>query len=158
MENRTAISTPSPFARKPSRMSVVATVGLGFALTLAAGLLDYVTGPTLGSLTFYLGPIALVAWVGARWQGVLCGVIAGALWAFNEAERGRNYDSEWVFVWNSLTRLVVFLAIAMLLHRSRMTSADAVAGSRGATCPNCGSTDTVALRMGLVCQKCKRLS
>ena len=158
MENRTTISAPRTFVRDLSRMSSTATVGLGFALTLAAGLLDYVTGPTLASLTFYLGPVALVAWVGARWQGILCGVVAGALWAFAEAARGRDYDSEWVFIWNSLTRLVVFLVIALLLHRNSMTSTDANAGSRGATCPNCGSTDTVALRMGLVCQKCKRLS
>jgi drug/metabolite transporter (DMT)-like permease len=99
-----------------------------------------------------------VGWAGTRWQGILCAVVAGSSWAVAEALDGRDYDTAWVFLWNSLTRLVVFLTIAVLLHRARSGPGSKVAGDGGLTCPHCASTDTVVMRMGLVCRSCKRLS
>ena len=135
-----------------------AAVAGGLVLTVAAGLLDYLTGPELASLTFYLPPVAIVGWAGTRWQGIVCAVVAGSSWAVAEALNGRDYDTAWVFLWNSLTRLVVFLTVAVLLHRARSGPGSEVAGDAGIPCPHCASTDTVVMRMGLVCRSCKRLS
>lgn len=139
-------------------LSPGAAVAIGVALTVAAGLLDYLTGPELAPLTFYLVPIAIVAWGGTRWQGVACAVVAGSFWAIAEALDGRAYETAWLFVWSSLTRLVVLLTVAVLLHRARSGPRPPVAGATEITCPHCGSADTVVMRMGLVCRRCKRLS
>ncbi len=161
MQDRGAAGDRRPverLVRSLSRVSPSTIVAVGFALTSAAALLDHLTGPNLASMTFYLVPVALVAWAGKRWQGMLNAALAGALWTVAEAATGREYASAWVFVWNSVTRLVVFLVVAFLLHHSRMAKGDAVVGPGGAACPHCGSTDTVLLRLGLVCRSCKRLS
>ena len=135
-----------------------AAIAGGIVLTVAAGLLDYLTGPELAPLTFYLPPVAIVAWAGTRWQGVLCSVVAGSSWAVAEALNGRDYDSPGLFLWNSLTRLVVLLTIAVLLHRARSGPASKMAGDTNPACPHCASKDTVVMRMGLVCRSCRRLS
>ena len=134
-----------------------AAVTGGIALTVAAGVFDYATGPDLAPLTFYLAAVAIVGWAGTRWQGILGAVVAGAFWATAEGLNGRDYDSTWLFVWGAATRLVVFLTVAMLLHRTRSGPDSRVIAS-AKTCPHCGSTDTVIMRMGLVCRGCKRLT
>lgn len=139
-------------------LSPTAAVAIGVALTVAAGLLDYLTGSEIAPLTFYLAPVAIVGWGGTRLQGILCALIAGAFWALFEAIDGRDYDSALLFGWNSLTRLVVFLTVAILLHRARSGPGSRVVAATGVACPHCSSTDTVAMRMGLVCRRCKRLS
>ena len=140
------------------RMPPEAVAATALALTLAAGLVDYFTGPQLGPLTFYLVPVVLVGWGGERWHGVACGLLGATLWAVAEAVNGRPYDRSWVLLWNALTRLVVLVAIGMLLHRARVAMHHGVVETTGRSCPHCGSQDTVALRVGLVCQSCKRLS
>lgn len=139
-------------------LSPSAAVAIGVGLTVAAGLLDYLTGPELAPLTFYLVPIGIVAWGGTRWQGIACAVVAGSFWAVAEALDGRAYENTWLFVWSSLTRLVVLLTVAVLLHRARSGPRSPTVGATKIACPHCGSTDTVAMRMGLVCRRCKRLS
>lgn len=139
-------------------LSPSAAVAIGVALTAAAGVLDYLTGSEIAPLTFYLAPVAIVGWGGTRLQGILCAVVAGASWAIFEAVDGRDYESAWLFGWNSLTRLVVFLTVAILLHRARSGPGSGAVGATDTPCPHCGSTDTVAMRMGLVCRRCKRLS
>lgn len=139
-------------------LSPTAAVATGIALTVAAGALDYLTGSEIAPLTFYLAPVAIVGWGGTRLQGILCALIAGAFWAIFEALDGREYESALLFGWNSMTRLVVFLTVAILLHRARSGPGSAVVGALEIACPHCGSTDTVPMRMGLVCRRCKRLS
>lgn len=140
------------------RMPPEVVAAAAVVLTLVAGLVDYVTGPQLGPLTFYLVPVVLVGWGGKRWHGVACATLGAALWAVAEAVNGRPYDSSWVLLWNALTRLVVLLTIAALLHRARDAMHHGVVGTTNRACPHCGSTDTISLRVGLVCQGCKRLS
>lgn len=137
-------------------MPPAAAVAGGFVLTAVAGLLDYLTGPEFAPLTLYLLPVAIVAWAGARWQGAVCAVAAGSSWAVSEGLTGDGYDTGWLFVWASLTRVVVLLTIALLLHRARSGPGPEVAGTQ--PCPHCASTETVPMRMGLVCRDCKRLS
>lgn len=160
MEER-ASTHPRPLdrvGRAILRLSPGTAAAIGVALTVAAGLLDYVTGPEFAPLTFYLVPIAIVAWGGTRWQGILCAVVGGALWGVAEALDGRDYESPWLLVWASATRLVVLLTVAILLNRARSGPGSPVVGAGDLACPHCGSTDTVAMRMGLVCRRCKRLS
>lgn len=139
-------------------MSPRAVAATAFALTLAAGAFDYVTGPQLGPLMFYLVPVGLVGWAGERWHSVAIGLLAAASWMLSEAVNGRTYDSPWVLGWNTLTRLVVFLLVGALLHRARAAVQHGIVEATNRSCPHCGSNDTIALRVGLVCQACKRLS
>lgn len=139
-------------------MSPGAVAATAFALTLAAGAFDYVTGPQLGPLMFYLVPVGLVGWAGERWHSLAIGVMAASAWVLAEAVNGRPYDSPWVLGWNTLTRLVVFLVVGELLHRGRAAMHHGIVEGTDRACPHCGSNDTIALRVGLVCQGCKRLS
>ena len=158
-ERNVALRAPlGRLARSMSRLPSSAVMAIGVALTLGAGLLDLLTGPELASLTFYLVPIIVVARAGTKWQGVLIGVLAGVMWAFAEGLRGRNYDSTALFVWASLTRLVVLLTITVLLQRVGVRSGDGGGAATGTACPYCGSTNTLSLQVGLVCRGCKRLS
>lgn len=141
-----------------SRTSRAAITSLGVVLTLAAGALDLLTGPELASLTFYLVPVVLVARAGSRWHGVFVATLAGVVWAGAEAVRGRVYDSAALFLWASFTRLVVFLTITLLVQRAGGSAARHEVTATGAECPYCGSTDTLALHVGLVCRSCRRLS
>lgn len=145
-------------ARGLSRLPASATTAIGVALTLAAGLLDLLTGPELASLTFYLLPVVLVARGGTKWQAALTGTLASVMWAVAEALRGRNYDSGALFAWASLTRLAVLLTIALLVQRVGAPAPEHDVVDTEAACPYCGSTDTLALQVGLVCRGCKRLS
>lgn len=161
MDERALQSRDRPLGRLGEAirsMSPGAVAATALALTLAAGAFDYVTGPELGPLTFYLVPVVLVGWAGERWHSLALAVLAASSWALAEATNGRPYEDAWVLVWNALTRLVVFLIVGVLLHRARVAMHHGIVESTDRACPHCGSTDTVALRVGLVCQGCKRLS
>ncbi len=61
---------------------IIALVSL--LLTGLVELVDYLTGEQLSLVLFYLVPIGIAAWYGARWMGILVATIAGIAWVVNE--------------------------------------------------------------------------
>ena len=52
-----------------SRLPAPALVIVGLVMVAGLGWADFVTGPELTPLVFYLAPVVLVAWYAGRWPG-----------------------------------------------------------------------------------------
>ncbi len=96
--------------------------GLGTAATLLAiagiGWVDYSTGPTFGMLIFYLLPILGAGWWLGSWPAALAAVVAGLSWFL--ADLAPRADSNLLAsAWNGITRMGIFLALALLTARVR---------------------------------------
>lgn len=93
------------------------------------GWLDYETGPDIGFSLFYLVPIAAGAWFVGRGAGIALAVAAAIAWL--GADLGwREQGMGAVTHWNAFTRLVIYLAIAVLMalvreDRDRLASLNA---------------------------------
>jgi hypothetical protein len=125
------------------------------ALTVLVGLLDYLTGPELASLLFYLIPVAVAGGAGRTIDTLAIGVLAGACWFAAETLRGRDYEVEWILLWNALLRMVVFALVGSLIAVARRRPL--LPDGQGLRCAYCGSTDTIQLQRNLVCLACRRV-
>lgn len=94
-----------------SKLLMLAAGAAGIAVV---GLVDFLTGPEISVALFYLIPIVFVSWFVDRFTGVIMAVLAGGVWAAVEAHAGRH-SSRAVLVWNSITRLLVFVTVAVLM-------------------------------------------
>ncbi len=82
------------------------------------GWLDYETGPELGLSLLYLVPIAVVGWLSSPWQAIVSAVAAAVCWVL--ADLGwQTAGVVSVSSWNGFTRLVIYTATALLVHRVR---------------------------------------
>lgn len=81
-------------------------------------LIDFLTGEELSLVLFYLVPIGIAAWYGARWMGFLVATIAGIAWVTNELI-GLPHDNALILYWNSALRVMLFLIVAYLLSSLR---------------------------------------
>jgi signal transduction histidine kinase len=85
-------------------------------------LVDLLTGPDIGFSLFYLIPVVVTAWNVGRVPGLILAVAGAAAWLFADTAN-RGIVSLGPSVWNGFTRLVIFIAIALLLDRQRTSSA-----------------------------------
>jgi PAS domain S-box-containing protein len=97
-----------------SGRSKATLVAMGFLLTLYIGELDFVTGPMVALMVFYLIPIIFVAWFAGRWPGVFLAVIAAAIWYGAKTLDPSSVTKPWLLLWNSLQRLFLFASIGIL--------------------------------------------
>ncbi len=104
---------------------------MGRTLTLTAlclvavasiGFLDLLTGPDIGFSLFYLIPVVLAAWYLGRVPGVILAVAGALAWLVADTAN-RDAVSLAASIWNGFTRLVIFIAIAVLLDRWRINAA-----------------------------------
>ena len=100
------------------RMPPVVIVLGSLLLTGLVALLDLWTGEDLSLVLFYLVPIGIAAWYGARWMGYLVATIAGIAWVANEL-LGLPHDNALILYWNSTVRVMLFLIVAYLLSSLR---------------------------------------
>jgi signal transduction histidine kinase len=85
----------------------------------AIGALDYVTGPHVSFLAFYLLPTAWVTARLGRRAGIAAAVLSGLVaLAANDVFRHdvQNPDTE---VWNMVLRIITFVVVVELVHRVR---------------------------------------
>ena len=95
------------------------------------GALDEATGERYGFFVFYFAPVALAARrVGLPWAGGIS-ALSAVVWFASDALGGPPPPDLGASLWNSLIRLVAFLAIGwstsriqLLLTRERRVSAD----------------------------------
>lgn len=80
-------------------------------------LVDYLTGPELGSSLFYILPIVLIARVGSRWTAWATLVLAVVGWMVVDVLTTPGYSGVLVPLWNTLTR-VAFFTLALLVVRN----------------------------------------
>jgi diguanylate cyclase (GGDEF)-like protein len=101
--------------RQPTRR--VTLVGLLLVSLLAIP--DYLTGPQLAFSIFYLLPVALVAGATSFPRGALVGLVAAITWISTDIASGWEFDHPLIPVWNTVTRLGVYLIVAALLSNLR---------------------------------------
>jgi signal transduction histidine kinase len=85
-------------------------------------LVDLLTGPDIGFSLFYLIPVVVTAWYLGRGPGLVLAIAGALAWLFADTFN-RGIVSIGPSVWNGFTRLVIFIAIALLLDRQRTSAA-----------------------------------
>lgn len=95
---------------------------------LVVGALDYVTGNEVSFSIFYVIPIIMLVMATNEQMGVVISVISATIWMLVEYASGANYSSVFVYIWNTIVRLVFFLLTVLLvkygkaLERERLFS------------------------------------
>lgn len=95
---------------------------IGLSLVAVVISLDYKTGVELSFSIFYFLPIVLVSWYLDMFTGIIFSVLCAMAWAFAELFGGHDYSSWYVFGFNTLVRLFIFLTIAYLIARLKNDS------------------------------------
>ncbi len=90
-------------------------ITVGFALIGAVGVLDLLTGYELAFSLFYLLPISLVAWFAGLRLGLLSSLISAFVWLVADVTAGSSYSGAFIYAWNTLVRLLIFVIAASLL-------------------------------------------
>jgi signal transduction histidine kinase len=97
-----------------NRKSHTTLVVMGLIMTIYIGELDYVTGPMVALMIFYLIPIIFVAWFVGRWAGVFIAVVATLIWYGAKMMDPASIIQQWLLLWNTLQRLSLFASMALL--------------------------------------------
>jgi diguanylate cyclase (GGDEF)-like protein len=92
----------------------------GFALVALIGGFDYLMGPRLSFVIFYLVPIALGAWWGGFAQGILLSMAAALTWQLVEVVGGAPAPP-FIHLWNGAARFGIFVITSSLLSRLRVS-------------------------------------
>lgn len=88
----------------------------GFVMLAMLGLIDYVTGPDLSFIVFYLAPIVLVGWYVGSGAGVLMSAAGGAAWLFADLlSRPASYSHPIIPYWNVAVKVAFFLVVNALV-------------------------------------------
>lgn len=101
---------------------MVSLTALCVIAVASIGLVDLLSGPDIGFSLFYLIPVVVAAWYVGRGPGVILAVTAALAWLFADT-MNRGAVSLAASTWNGFTRLVIFIAIALLLDRQRTSAA-----------------------------------
>jgi signal transduction histidine kinase len=90
---------------------------LGVVLVMLIGMVDYLTGPSFSSLTFYLIPVILITWFVGRTAGILMSVASALTWVIVDMTAGPSYPHIIIPLWNLLERLGTFFIVVYILLR-----------------------------------------
>lgn len=99
----------------------VSLTALCLVAVASIGLVDILSGPDIGFSLFYLIPVVVASWFAGRWPGLILAVAAALAWLVAETVN-RGTLSLPATAWNGFTRLVIFLAIAILIDRQRTSA------------------------------------
>ena len=91
---------------------------LAVAVIALVGLLDYVTGPWLSFSIFYVLPVLGAAWWLGRGPALLASLAAGIVW-FEAEAWGHRGEPNRTLLWNSMSRLLMLVAMAAMVVRIR---------------------------------------
>src|SRR5207302_6840276 len=83
-----------------SRLPAAALVLAGLVIVAGLGWMDFVTGPELTPLVFYLVPVVLVAWYAGRWPGAIVACAGGLAWMLADAVTHGEYSHWSIPYWN----------------------------------------------------------
>ncbi|HEY0546917.1 MAG TPA: GGDEF domain-containing protein [Pyrinomonadaceae bacterium] len=88
---------------------------LSLLLVLLIGVADYLAGPDISLLVFFMLPIFLAVWFVGKRAGVLVLILSGAVWTMLAIITTHPYSSPAIPYWNILTRLCFILIFANIL-------------------------------------------
>lgn len=88
---------------------------LSLLLVLLIGLADYLAGPDISLLVFFMLPIFLAVWFVGKRAGVMIVILSGAVWMTLALTTSRQYSHPSIPYWNIATRLCFILIFANIL-------------------------------------------
>jgi hypothetical protein len=88
-------------------------------IVFALGLVDLLTGFELNFFVFYFLPVSLAAWVLNLYISMIVAILCAMVWIGADFLSGHMYSSHFYAVWNTMARLVSFLAIGGAMSRIR---------------------------------------
>jgi signal transduction histidine kinase len=97
-----------------NRKSHTTLVVMGLLAVIYIGALDYVTGPMVALMVFYLIPIIFVAWFVGRWSGVFVAFVATMIWYGAKYVDPGSIVKPWLLLWNTLQRMALFSSMGLL--------------------------------------------
>src|SRR5580658_1731967 len=97
-----------------NRKSPTTLTLFGLIVAVFMGQLDYISGPHVHVMAFYLIPICGAAWFAGRWPGFLIAVVSSAIWFVAKYWEPGSIDDHWGLFWNSVQRLGLFAVVAVL--------------------------------------------
>src|SRR5438132_11393935 len=106
-----------------SRLPAPALVIVGLVMVAGLGWVDFVTGPELTPLGFYLAPVVLVAWYAGRWPGAIIACAGGLAWMFADALTLRDYSRWSCAYWIAVLRCGALVLVSEALARLRLAHA-----------------------------------
>jgi diguanylate cyclase (GGDEF)-like protein len=106
-----------------SRLPAAALVLAGLVIVAGLGWMDFVTGPELTPLVFYLVPVVLVAWYAGRWPGAIVACAGGLAWMLADALTQSEYSHWSIPYWNVVLRLAALLLVSEAVARLRLAHA-----------------------------------
>jgi hypothetical protein len=77
-------------------------IALEFALIVAVGMIDLVTGYEIEFSFFYLVPISLAAWFANQRLGLAASLTSAVVWLITQVIAGKSYSQPVIFAWNTL--------------------------------------------------------
>jgi hypothetical protein len=86
---------------------------------VALGAIDLVTGYELNFFVFYFIPISVAAWYFGFNASIAIAVFCAIIWSGADLLSGHLYVSDAYAVWNTMVRLISFLAIGFSVARIR---------------------------------------
>ena len=89
---------------------------------IGIGILDYLTGPEIAFSPFYIIPITMVTWLAGRKAGVIMAFFSAGSWLLADLFPP-HYSHPPIVYWNAITRLFMFLLVALLLSYLRSLTA-----------------------------------
>ena len=84
---------------------------LSIVITLILGAVDWVTGYYLNFFVFYFIPVFFAAWFLGLLGSVFISILCSLVWFGADALTGHTHTSDVYAVWNTMIRLISFLAI-----------------------------------------------
>ncbi len=92
---------------------------LALVLLALVAYIDWLTGPWLSMIIFYLLPVALLTWFVGRPAGVVTAVVAAVVWFCVALHSRQSTLSVELVVWNAFMRLATLLVVVQLVHVCR---------------------------------------
>ena len=83
--------------------------------------IDYVTGPDLSFLVFYLIPIFLATWYSGKNIGVIVSICSAIAWFLSDVMSHSSYSHPLVPYWNVAIKFSIFLVSVEILSRLRQS-------------------------------------
>jgi diguanylate cyclase (GGDEF)-like protein len=89
-------------------------VGIGVALVVILGIIDYASGIELNIALFYLIPIFMIVWFTTGELGLLFSFASTIVGFIVNYSGGLSYSSPSIYVWNTVLRLGFYLVVVWL--------------------------------------------
>jgi len=97
------------------RLSRPLLTALAFFTIVLLWSLDYITGPELSPLIFYVIPVVLVVWLLGRRTAMFFSLVAAFAYYLADLLTGRDYSHPAIRYWNAAEKLIFFLLVVQLV-------------------------------------------